>query len=429
MGTATANKKPRRIDLKTEINSAYHAAINDWSRFLILYGGSGSGKSWAAAQKCLIRTMQEGRSKIVCTRKVARTIKNSVFALLLDIIDGWRLRHLFDVNLSDKHLTYIPNGNQILTLGMDDAEKVKSIQGVTSFWHEETTELSMHDLIQLDLRLRGETDYYFQHILTFNPVSRMHWLKRHFFDSEQPDVSILKTTYVDNPHVGEAYAARLEGLFDIDKGYHSIYALGEWGSLEGLIYKPFIMGPYPPEMEETIYGIDIGFRNPLVVIECGVADREVYLTERLYETGMASEAFGQWLESSGISKRACIYVDSASPDRIAEMRAWGYNAYPAHKGPGSVHAGIVFCRGLKLHSHPDNVNLNAEAETYKWREDKDGNPLDEPVKERDHAMDAMRYAIYTHYRPVPDDQDYNEVIVFDTIKEMLGGPIGAFNGM
>ena len=429
MGMATATKEPRRIDLRSEVHQCFHEAWHDTNRWLVLYGGSNSGKSWFAAQKVLYRTMQPEKSRIVVTRKVARTIKNSVFLLMLDILDEWGIRSRFKINLADKELTYKHNGNQIITVGLDDVEKMKSIQRPTSFWHEEPTELSPKDLHQMNLRLRGQAETYYQHILTFNPISRMHWLKKRFFDNPSPNATIKMTTYRDNEHLGDGDIAEMDELREQDKGLYDIYGLGLWGALEGLIYKPFIVGPYPAEMEETIYGIDWGFRNPTTVIECGVADREVYLTELLYETGLSSEAFRQWLEDSGISKRACIYPDAANPGRIAEMQAWGYNVYPAYKAQGSVNDGIAFCQGLKLHSHPDNVNLNAEAETYKWREDKDGNPLDEPVKKRDHAMDAMRYAIYTHYRPVPNDQDYNEVIVFDTIKEMLGGPIGAFDGM
>jgi phage terminase large subunit len=78
------------------------------------------------------------------------------------------------------------------------------------------------------------------------------------------------------------------------------------------------------------------------------------------------------------------------------MQQAGYNVVPATKGQGSVGAGISFCQSLRIHSKRENVNLNSEQATYKWREDKDGMLLDEPVKFADHALDAMRYALMAH---------------------------------
>ena len=428
MGTATADVKPRRIDLRSEIHQCFHEAYHDTNRWLVLYGGSDSGKSWFAGQKCLLRTMQDKRSRIICTRKVASTIKNSVFLLLLDILDLWDIRHKFKVNMADKALMYKHNGNQIITVGLDDVEKMKSIQKPTSFWHEETTELSARDLIQLNLRLRGEAETYFQHILTFNPISRTHWLKKRFFDTTHDNATVIKTTYRDNEHLGQEDVAELDELQQQDAEMYNIYGLGLWGALEGLIYKPFIVAPYPEQFEETVYGIDFGYRAPLVVVQYGIADRQVYLKELLYKTKMTSGDFLEWLEGSGIPKRACIYADSAHPGRIAEIAQAGWNVYPAYKGQGSVHDGIMFCRSLNIHTCPENVNLNGENEAYKWRVNKDGEAIDEPVKWMDHGMDAMRYALYTHYKPEPPDNSYEQVVIVDTIAQM-GGPIGAFEGM
>ncbi len=428
MATATANQ-PRRIDLRSEVHKVYHDAFVNQDRWLVLYGGANSGKSWVAGQKVLVRTMMDAKSRIVCTRKVARTIKNSTYLLLTDILDRWGIRHLFAPNKTEHELIYKPNGNQILSMGLDDVEKMKSLQQPTSFWHEEPTEMTSKDLTQLDLRMRGMADTYFQNILTFNPISRTHWLKKRFIDNPKANATTLKTTYLDNEHLGAQDVYQMEQLKRDDPEMYQIYGLGDWGELTGLIYKPFIVDHYPPIYEETVYGIDFGFANPTTVIECNVWDREVYLKELFYESGYTSGQFVEWLATSGISKTACIYADSAQPDRIAEIRAAGYNVYPAAKGPGSVHAGIMFCRSIKLHTTPDNVNLNNEVATYKWRVDKDGNPIDEPVKKKDHALDAVRYALFTHWKPEPE-QDRQEMVMFDTIQQMIGAdPIGAFDGM
>jgi phage terminase large subunit len=97
-----------------------------------------------------------------------------------------------------------------------------------------------------------------------------------------------------------------------------------------------------------------------------------------------------------IPKDAMIYCDAAEPDRIEELQRAGYTVTPAYKGAGSVRAGIDFCQGINIYTKPDNININKESQSYSWRTTRDGSPMDEPVKLNDDAMDAMRYAIYTH---------------------------------
>jgi phage terminase large subunit len=91
-----------------------------------------------------------------------------------------------------------------------------------------------------------------------------------------------------------------------------------------------------------------------------------------------------------------MYADASEPARIQEIEEAGYNIFPAEKGQGSVGAGISYCQALKTHVHPESTNIISEKQSYKWREDRNGVPLDEPVKFKDHAQDAERYAIFTH---------------------------------
>lgn len=187
--TATQRKPARVIDLNREVAPAYQPLLYDKHRFLVLWGGAGSGKSWFAAQKVLLRCMEKGGHRILVTRKVAKDIERSVWALLNHWIDAWGLRRYWVKHKSFHDLTYTPNGSKIMCTGLDDEERIKSIHQVTSMWHEEPTELSEADLDQLNLRLRGVTPSYKQHILSFNPISVRHWLKRKFFDN--PDQAFL----------------------------------------------------------------------------------------------------------------------------------------------------------------------------------------------------------------------------------------------
>jgi len=140
----------------------------------------------------------------------------------------------FDVNLTDKTITYKKNGSQIMFSGLDDVEKLKSIEGVTGIWCEEATELTQEDFEQLDLRLRGKTKYIKQIILTFNPISEQHWIKRVFFDDPIDGVFTLHTTYLDNAFIDDEYKMVMENKKKTNPRYYNIYALGNWVQQKGL---------------------------------------------------------------------------------------------------------------------------------------------------------------------------------------------------
>jgi phage terminase large subunit len=188
---------------------AFTPYFKDKSRYQVLYGGAGSGKSHQVARVLLQRALKEKHNYLVI-RKVDRTIKRSVFALINNIIGLWGLSHEFNVNKTDKTIIYKKTGSQIIFSGLDDVEKLKSIEGVTSIWVEEATELLQDDFDQLDLRLRGNLGVLKQITLTFNPVSEEHWIKKVFFDDPISDVFTLKTTYLDNKFIDDSYKMVME---------------------------------------------------------------------------------------------------------------------------------------------------------------------------------------------------------------------------
>lgn len=216
------------FDIDDIMNEWAHAILDDHSRYLILYGGAGSGKSVAAVQKMLIRMLEEKGHKFLVVRKVANTMRNSVFSLIRGTLADWGLSEFFKINKSDMDIT-CQNGNQIIFAGLDDVEKLKSIHGVTSVWIEEASELLIEDFQQLDLRLRGNTKHYKQIMISFNPISITHWLKQIFFDIKKTNSTVIHTTYKDNKFIDDEYKATLESLRIQDPYYYSVYALGEWG--------------------------------------------------------------------------------------------------------------------------------------------------------------------------------------------------------
>jgi len=210
------------------VNDCYIPFIQSQKRYTVLLGGAGSGKSIAAVQKVVARTLTEDGHRILIVRKVAATLRNSVYQNILDQIIDLGVYTEFVINKSEMRFTHL-SGNEIILCGMDDPEKIKSIAGITSVWCEEATELDEGDFNQLELRVRGETNNYKQFILTFNPIDENHWLKRRFFDIQDNDVFILKTTFRDNAFLDEAYKKHLMERVRINPNFYKIYVLGEWG--------------------------------------------------------------------------------------------------------------------------------------------------------------------------------------------------------
>lgn len=223
-------------------NKSHKPFFEDTNRFCISYGGAGSAKSYSTAQKIITRLIEEydGNHKFLVCRKVATTIRVSVFQLFKDIISSLDLYKEFKINKSDMTITHISSGNMLLFSGLDDIEKMKSIQGVTGIWIEEASETDKGDLLELNRRLRGYTKYYKQIILTFNPISHLHWIKSHFFDNDMSNVSIYKTTYLDNSFIDDEYKKEIEDIQLYDEQQYRIYALGEWGILnQNIIHHRF----------------------------------------------------------------------------------------------------------------------------------------------------------------------------------------------
>lgn len=377
-------------------NDVYVPYLGNRSRYEIFYGGAGSGKSVFVAQRMLVRAMKEKGHKTLVVRKVAKTNRHSTFALITGIMHQWNVEPLFKVNKSDMEITCL-NGNQIVFTGLDDVEKLKSIANITDIWVEEASEISHDDFKQLDLRLRGKTPYPLQITLTFNPISALLWHKAYFFDNPKDNTVILKTTYLDNKFLDDEYKQVINNLQHEDTTYYNIYGLGEWGVLGNLIYSNWeVVSDVPASFDEVIWGLDFGFNNPSALLKIGIKDGNLYLLEEMYKTGLTNQDLIKELKHR-VPTNEAIYADSAEPARIEEIRRSGFRVYPAQK---DVTDGLDFVRRQRLFIHKTCANVIKEIQGYKYKEDKDGNVLDEPVKFADHLMDAMRYAIYTHlWRP------------------------------
>jgi phage terminase large subunit len=223
-------------------NDKFYPLYFDRNRYLVLVGGGGSGKSVFAASKIIYRCMTEPGHRFMVVRKVKDTLRDSVFAELVNVIERWGMRELWQIPKGRSSEIYLKclNGSEILFYGLDDVEKRKSIQGITGIWVEEASELDPGDFRQLNIRLRGPTKYPKQMILSFNPIYKGHWLEEEFlspdWSSKKPDATTHHSTYKDNRFLDEENKAVLESFREKDEYYYTVYCLGEWGVLGKTIF-------------------------------------------------------------------------------------------------------------------------------------------------------------------------------------------------
>lgn len=228
-------------------NAKYLEAITRPRIHNLLYGGAGSGKSQTMIQFFLAQildTKVNHNQTFVVLRKVAATIRNSVYGDFKNKVTEWGMEGLvrcYDGLFEIRHGT-----NRIIMMGVDNPEKLKSLTQAKFIWMEEATEFSREDYIQITLRLRGLSEHPKRFFLTFNPVSDSHWIKERFFDKppelERDKILTLHSTYRDSLEFLDAeYPVRMEALREIDYTYWDVYANGNWGvwDRENLYAKAF----------------------------------------------------------------------------------------------------------------------------------------------------------------------------------------------
>ena len=394
-----------KINIHTNIfNPVYLPYLEDYStRFLLFYGGAGSGKSHFIAQRLVYKALKDTR-KILVLRKVNRTTKASTFQLLLDTLNQFGIINYCVINRTDFSIT-LPNGSQFLCMGLDDPEKIKSITGLTDAWLEEATEFSLDDFSQVNLRVRDPKAENQEIILSLNPVSKANWCYLHFF-AENPEleefrktVRIVHTTYKDNPHLPEAYVQALLMMKATNEVYYKIYALGEFGSLDKLIYNNWQKMDFDPDTikGQLLCGLDFGYTNDPTAFTASILvenERRIYIFKEWGGTGYLNNVIADQIKEMGFAK-SIICADSSEQKSIEEIKRLGISRIkPCVKGKGSVLQGIQKLQQYELIVHPSCENVIEELENYAWKKDKQTNEyINEPAEGFDHYMDSLRYSL------------------------------------
>jgi phage terminase large subunit len=369
------------MDAKLQTNKIFEILQESKKRITVMQGGSRSGKTYNILIWFIIKLLQENGKTLTIVRQSLPSIKGSV---LRDFVDILLKLGIYDENNHNKtEQVYTMNGNTIEFVSADQPQKIRG-RARTYLFCNEANELSYEAWMQLIMRTENKI------ILDYNPSDVASWIYDNVIPRDDADFHI--TTFRDNPFLPQELIDELNRLKDADPNYWQIYGLGERGLSQDLIYTHFKTTEEIPEEGEIVYGLDFGFNNPSSLVKVVFNDGVANVKEMLYETRLTTNDLVEKIKGLGLTSYDEIYCDAAEPKTIEELVRSGFNAKPANK---DVTEGIRTIKGTPLVIQQDSVNLLKEIRGYRWKTDRNGLKLDQPVKFNDHAIDALRYAIFS----------------------------------
>lgn len=367
------------------------------------YGGGSSGKSHGVIQKVVLKALKDWKypRRILWLRKVQSTIKDSLFEDVKDCLINFGIWDMCLWNKTDNKVE-LPNGAVFLFKGLDNPEKIKSIKGISDIVMEEASEFTLNDYTQLTLRLRERKHINKQIFLMFNPVSKLNWVYKYFFEHGEPmkNVMIRQTSYRDNKFLDEMTRQNLELLANRNPAYYKIYALGEFATLDKLVfpnYEKRLINKDELRHLPSYFGLDFGYVNdPSAFIhsKIDVKNKKLYIIEEYVKKGMLNNEIANVIKQLGYSKEI-ITADSAEQKSIAEISNHDITRIrSAMKGKGSIISGIQYLNQFDIVIDERCFKTIEELDNYTWKKDKNtGEYYNEPVDTYNHCIDALRYSV------------------------------------
>lgn len=365
------------------------------------YGGASSGKSHGVFQKIVIKALKDWKKprKILVLRKVGATVRDSVFADVQATLSYFGILNMCKINMSAFRIE-LPNGAEFIFKGMDNPEKIKSIKGISDVVMEEASEFTLDDYTQLTLRLRDKAHKQKQIYLMFNPVSKANWVYNAFFVKKPKNTVVYQTTYKDNRFLDALTRENIEELANRNEAYYKIYALGEFATLDKLVFPKYtkvLLNKDDLRQITSYFGLDYGFINdPSAFMHVKIDDdrKRLYVVEEYVKKGLTNDKIAESITALGYAKEQ-IRADSAEKKSNQELRNLGIGrVIDVKKGAGSVMQGIQYLLQYEWIVDERCVKTIEELENYTWKKDKATNEyINEPVDSYNHCLDAIRYAI------------------------------------
>ena len=359
----------------------YAAAANT----VVNQGGSSSGKTYAILQALFCLATNKNQKLVITV--VGQDIPNLKAGALRDALTIYQASApikamVKSYNKSDR-IFHFHNGTIMEFKSYADAQDAKSGKRDYLFINE-ANGITWDIYFELALRTRERV------FIDYNPNSNF-WVHEKVIG--QKDVQLIISDHRHNPYVPQSIRDKLEELKDQDYELWKVYARGLTGRITGLVFNNWhICEEIPKDARLIAAGLDFGYTNDETgCIEVYRQNGELWVDELLYETGLTNSDIGKKLKSAGLSKNTELVADSAEPKSIEELQRLGWNITGAKKGPDSIQNSIDILKRYKINVTRRSVNLRRELGRYKWKVDRSGKTINEPVDSWNHLIDPLRY--------------------------------------
>jgi phage terminase large subunit len=362
---------------------------------IVNQGGTSSGKTVCILQVLAIRAIQEPDSIITVVGQDIPNLKRGALRdfQLYVLNDPIISEQVSSYNKSERIYTF-KSGSIIEFESYDNEQDARNGKRQYLFVNE-AQGISYEIYKQLQLRTTKQT------FLDYNPSAEF-WVHEKVLTLPDAERKLLISDYRHNPFCPDSIVRNIEALKDQDFELWKVYGRGMTGKIEGLIYTNWHLCDSIPSDLERVKGLDFGFNHPTALLDVAVdeASKCIYVDELVYESGLIPQELIELMTS--VAPTDTIYADAARPDTIEEIYRAGFNI---HKADKSVWDGIQKVKSYKIFITRHSQNVLKEIRSYKWKVDKNGKSLEEPVKFLDDAMDAMRYAVWNY--TTKEELDYS----------------------
>jgi len=384
-----------------------------------LTGSAGGGKSRLAAEKLHGYCLRYPGSMALALRKIRQSMTNSTVLFLERTVIGagsTQVRHY----PSKLRFDYA-NGSVLAYGGMANREQREQIRSIGQegaldiVWMEEANGFEESDYNEILARMRGVTAPWQQVVLSTNPDAPSHWIYKRLIQGGEANVYYSSAT--DNTYNPAAYLDSLGKLTGLQK---MRLVDGLWIQAEGAVYKGFrhelhVKQRELPDDWRRIRSVDFGYTNPFVCQWWAIdGDKRMYLYREIYQTGLLVEDAAKMIVELSRGERIEATVCDHDAEDRATLARHGVPTVPADK---AVTVGIQSVQARlrkagdgrpRLYVRPDAVvEVDRKLEdsykptctleefpAYVWQPAREGKAdKEEPVKDNDHGMDAMRYAV------------------------------------
>lgn len=392
-----------------KLNKKWKPLFTSDCQYYLLTGGRGSGKSYAISYFALsLISLQKGH-RIAVYRATMVSSKLSIMQDMKDMVG--MLPNSGEFEVKESLIKNTRTGSEIFFKGiqtsrLDYTAALKGLSNCTTFILDEAEELvdeALWDKIDDTFRATGKQ---LRLILSLNPTTKEHWIYDRFIHKnkwnegecgEKDDVCYIHTSYLDNlKHLEPKKVAKWEKAKEQRPEYYAQTVLGGWRDrAEGVVFNNWEYGDFV-DTGDTLFGMDFGFSNPSTLVKVSIDNNRgiIYAKLCLYMEGLTETQLTSHLIKH--TRGYTVIADSADPSKIEGIRKSGYvNIHGADKGQDSVSKGISLLHNYKIIVEDDEKgNLGKELNNYVYDTK---SAVEKPLKEYDHAIDALRYAVYYRF--------------------------------